>query len=84
MTLQSLHTHTVFCDGKDTAEEMVRGAMAAGCRSLGFSGHSPLPFDDSWTMKEVDVPRYREEVLRLRDCVLDFIHELWPTDAPLL
>ena len=22
-----------------------------------------------------------EEVLRLRDCVLDFIHELWPTDA---
>lgn len=66
MTLQSLHTHTVFCDGKDTAEEMVRGAMAAGCRSLGFSGHSPLPFDDSWTMKEVDVPRYREEVLRLR------------------
>ena len=66
MTPQSLHIHTTFCDGKNTAEEMVQGAIAAGCRSLGFSGHSYLPFDDSWTMKEADIPRYRAEILRLK------------------
>ena len=66
MTVQSLHVHTTFCDGRNTPEEMVRGALAAGCTSLGFSGHSFLPFDDSWTMRPPDVPRYRAEVLRLR------------------
>ena len=66
MTCQSLHVHTTFCDGKSTPEEVVRGALAAGCTSLGFSGHSYLPFDDSWTMKAGDLPRYREEILRLR------------------
>ena len=37
--LQNLHTHTVFGDGQNTAEEMVRAAIAAGCGSLGFSEH---------------------------------------------
>ena len=47
MTLQNLHTHTVFSDGKNTPEEMVLGAVRAGCTSLGFSEHSPLaPFYD--------------------------------------
>lgn len=39
--LQNLHTHTTWCDGKDTPEEMVRLAMEKGFTSLGFSGHSP-------------------------------------------
>ena len=43
MLLQNLHTHTVFGDGKNTAEEMVRAAIAAGCGSLGFSEHSRMP-----------------------------------------
>ena len=66
MTRQSLHVHTAFCDGKNAPEEMVRGALAAGCASLGFSGHSPLSFDGSWTMRPEDMPRYREEILRLK------------------
>lgn len=66
MNCQSLHVHTTFCDGKNTPEEMVQGALAAGCTSLGFSGHSPLSSDGSWTMQEAEVPRYREEILRLR------------------
>lgn len=69
MTVQNLHTHTVFGDGKNTAEEMVRGAMQTGCGSLGFSEHSPLPRSadpDGYTMAAEDVPAYRNEVLRLR------------------
>lgn len=68
MTLQNLHTHTVFSDGKNTAEEMVTGALWAGCASLGFSEHSPLPPEadpDGYTM--ANVPAYRQEVLRLRE-----------------
>ena len=68
MTLQNLHTHTVFSDGKNTAEEMVTGALRAGCASLGFSEHSPLPPEadpDRYTM--ANVPAYRQEILRLRE-----------------
>ena len=70
MSLQNLHTHTVFGDGKNTAEEMVLGAIRAGCGSLGFSEHSPLPPDvdpDGYTMAADSVPAYRREVLRLRE-----------------
>lgn len=33
------HTHTTFCDGTDTAEDMVKAAIALGFEHLGFSGH---------------------------------------------
>lgn len=65
--IQDLHTHTVFCDGKDAPEEMVRAAVALGMDSLGFSGHAPMEPPGSWTMSEEDVPRYRAEILRLRE-----------------
>ena len=65
--IQDLHTHTVFCDGKDAPEEMVRAAVALGMDSLGFSGHAPMEAPGSWTMSEEDVPRYRAEILRLRE-----------------
>jgi histidinol-phosphatase (PHP family) len=67
---QNLHTHTVFGDGKHTAEELVLAAMEQGCGSLGFSEHSPLPpalDPDGWTMKAEQVPVYRREILRLRE-----------------
>ena len=44
--LQNLHTHTNFCDGKDTPEEMVQAAIAAGLTSLGFSPHAACWYSD--------------------------------------
>ena len=70
MSLQNLHTHTVFGDGKSTAEEMALGAIRAGCGSLGFSEHSHLPpaiDPDGYTLAADSVPAYRREVLRLRE-----------------
>lgn len=67
MKWQNLHVHTTFCDGKNTAEEMVLGAIAADCGSMGFSGHTYLPFDDSWTMAADTILSYRQEVLRLQE-----------------
>ncbi|MCF0248225.1 MAG: histidinol-phosphatase HisJ family protein, partial [Synergistes sp.] len=64
--IQNLHTHTNFCDGKDSPEEMVAAALALGVESLGFSGHSPLPGEPgNWA--NMDVAAYRKEILRLRE-----------------
>lgn len=63
--LTNLHTHTQFCDAKNTAEEMVLSAIEKGFSSLGFSGHGYTDFDLSYCMK--DIPGYRAEVLRLRE-----------------
>ena len=61
------HTHTPFCDGKNTAEEMVLAAIKAGFTSLGFSGHSPTPFDPGDFTGVVDIPGYIREIERLKD-----------------
>ncbi|PWM98460.1 MAG: histidinol phosphate phosphatase [Massilioclostridium sp.] len=60
------HTHTNFCDGKNTAEEMVLGAIQKGFTSLGFSGHSYLSFDSGWTMSEEGTQAYCQEINRLK------------------
>ncbi len=64
---QNLHTHTTFCDGKSSAEELVRAAIAQGMDSLGFSGHSYLPADPSWNMSPAATAAYRAEVRRLKE-----------------
>jgi len=69
MILQNLHTHTVYGDGKNTAEEMAQGALQSGCAALGFSEHSPFPpvgDHDGWSMLPERVGSYRAEVTRLR------------------
>lgn len=52
--LSNLHTHTLFSDGKKTAEENVARAIELGFVSLGFSDHSPTPMwgEDFITGKE--------------------------------
>ena len=62
----SAHNHTVFCDGKSTAEEMVLKAIDLGFVSLGFSGHGYSPYDPTG-MPRKDEIRYREEIRRLQD-----------------
>ena len=65
--IQNLHSHTTFCDGKNTPEEMVRAAIALGMDSLGFSGHGPNRAPDDVAMPPERVPAYRAEVLRVRE-----------------
>lgn len=43
---QNLHTHTVYCDGSNTPEEILEAAIAKGFDSIGFSGHSYMYFSD--------------------------------------
>ncbi len=61
----NFHTHTTFCDGAHTAEEMVASARALGFDTLGFSGHGYTAFDGSFCM--ADAFSYRKEILRLKE-----------------
>ena len=45
MVRSNFHTHTRYCDGKDSPAELAEAAFALGFRALGFSGHSFTPFD---------------------------------------
>ena len=66
MKFSSLHCHTVFSDGKATAEEMARAAAAKGFDAIGFSDHGPVAVDCACNMRAEDFPAYREEVRRLQ------------------
>ena len=61
----NFHTHSVFCDGKDTPEEMVQKALSLGFRVLGFSGHSYTDFDSCGMTPERE-ENYRTEIARLK------------------
>ena len=61
----NLHTHTQFCDGKCTMEQMTQDAIAKGFVTLGFSPHSFTPFDTSYCMN--DTAGYAAEVKRLKE-----------------
>lgn len=67
---QNLHAHTVYADGKNTAEEMIQGAIRCGCKSLGFSEHSTFPPvgpNDGFSLLPEKVSDYRAEVLAMRE-----------------
>lgn len=60
-----IHTHSTFCDGKDTPEAMVRQALELQFLSLGFSGHGMASYDPAGMTPETEA-MYRAEIQRLR------------------
>ncbi len=60
MLKANYHTHTVFCDGSDTAEAIVRYASRHGFTHLGFSGHMDPDI-------RMDYPAYLKEIRRLQE-----------------
>lgn len=63
--LSNLHTHTNFCDGKSTPEEVVLSAIDMGFCSIGFSGHGYTAFDKSYCM--TDTVGYINQVKTLKE-----------------
>ena len=64
----NLHTHTTYCDGSNTPEEMVKEAIRIGCHTLGFSGHAMADLQGSadWAISLSKIPAYRDELLALK------------------
>lgn len=62
--LANFHTHSVFCDGMNTPEEIVLTALKKGFTAIGFSGHGETGFHTNYCMK--DTAGYIAEIRRLR------------------
>ena len=70
----NFHSHTQFCDGRVSMEEMVVAAIESGMKHWGFSPHSPVPFESPCNMSESDVKPYLDEVERLKGVYGDKIN----------
>ena len=66
MILTNYHSHFNLCDGKGGAWEYVREAIRQGFLAYGFSSHAPLPFANTWTLREEDLPAYLDETSKLK------------------
>lgn len=69
----NLHTHSTYCDGKSTLEEMVKGAIEKGFSYIGFSGHSPVSHDLRYCMSFENEGKYFDEVNFLKEKYKDEI-----------
>ena len=83
MVTSNAHTHTCFCDGANTPEEMVQAALAKGFRVLGFSGHGDTPFDHSYAMSAEKTASYLQELKRLQKQYAGQIHIVIGMEADL-
>lgn len=63
--LANYHTHSKYCDGKNTLREMIDAAIEKGFDVLGFSGHGYTEFDFTYCMTETD--KYLAELSSLRN-----------------
>lgn len=62
----NLHSHTQFCDGRASMQDMAEAARKAGFETWGFSPHGPIDIPSPCNMREEDVSAYLAEVRRLR------------------
>lgn len=62
--LSNFHTHSNYCDGKASLREMVEYALAHGFKTIGFSGHCPLPFKNNFSIN--NYKGYCDEVRALK------------------
>ncbi|MBQ8075479.1 MAG: histidinol-phosphatase HisJ family protein [Oscillospiraceae bacterium] len=67
MMESNYHTHTTFCDGADSPEELVAEAIRLGCPEIGFSGHSYLKEDGPYCMSEQGTFEYCREIRALQE-----------------
>ena len=73
MMLSTYHCHTTYCDGKNTPQEMIEAAIAAGCQEIGFSGHSHTPHDTRYCMTREGTMAYFSELTELKNAYKDRI-----------
>ena len=62
----NLHTHSTFCDGRDSLEENVRQAIQKGMKVLGFTSHSMYPYWTETYMQPENMPAYCQEIRELQ------------------
>ena len=81
MGFTDLHTHTTYCDGRNTPEEMVEAAIERGVTTLGLLAHSYVEFDKHYAIDPTRVEDFRAEVAELREKHKDKINILFGIEA---
>lgn len=76
MILQDFHTHTTYCDGKNSPEEMVIAAIKMGMEKIGLACHSYTDFDTSYCIKKEKVADFQAEIRSLAEKYKDKIQVL--------
>ncbi len=74
MIKQNLHTHSLYCDGKNSIEEMTLEAIQKEFTVLGFSGHGNCREIDDYSMTEANTQKYIQDVLAVKEKYKDQIH----------
>jgi histidinol-phosphatase (PHP family) len=69
----NLHTHSRFCDGKEEPEAYVKQAIDLGFHTLGFSSHAPVPFENTFALKEEQMKDYFSTIVNLKEKFRDQI-----------
>lgn len=69
----NLHGHTIYCDGKNKAEDYILAAIEKNFVSVGLSGHSYTAFDTEPCMSEKGTQEYLEEMRSLKERYKDKI-----------
>lgn len=68
MLRADFHTHTTYCDGKNTPGEMVEAAYRMGLTDYGVSGHADFSFcDPGFGMSDERLKSYMDELQQLRE-----------------
>ena len=62
----SYHTHSDFCDGKTSVDDVCDKAIELGLKAVGFSSHAPVPFETKWAMKFQNMESYVSELERCK------------------
>jgi histidinol-phosphatase (PHP family) len=76
IVLSDIHTHTHFCDGKNSPRQMLERAVEMGLYSYGFSGHAPVDLDGmecDWAMTKENEEKYFAEITSLKAELADKI-----------
>ena len=82
MVKANYHTHTTWCDGKDSPRKVIQAAVAKGFEVIGFSSHAMLPESDTdWVLTPEKAPRYLREVRALGEEFKDQIRVLCGVEA---
>ncbi len=58
----NFHTHSCWCDGRGSPEELVAAAIAKGFAALGFSSHMAFPVDDGTAILPERAAAYAADV----------------------
>ena len=76
MYYSTVHTHTTYCDGNNTVEEMILAAINKGMKTIGISTHGPLPFEVKWSVANDKIQSYIDEIRYLKEKYKDKIEVL--------